>query len=196
MQEIALMNPRKRRRGARRRTTRSRSRRVSRKRSRRVVHMVRRNPRRRSGGRNPFSVSGIKGIFSKQNLMSWVYMGGGFAVGVAAEKSFGDRIATMLPFGQNIPLVQTFVKQIPLIAGIALFGKGMPKQAQDGMNAYIGYRLVNSALQMANINLSGVGDVGYTPSFGLSGIFSPTSSATLTDVSGVSDSITYGESSF
>jgi hypothetical protein len=135
-------------------------------------------------------------MFSKQNVMNWVYMGGGFAVGVAAEKGLGEKVSQMVPFGQNIPLVQTLLKQLPLIAGMAMFGRGLPAKAQDGMNAYIGYRLVSSALQMANINLSGVGDVGYTPSFGLSGIFSPTSSSTLQDVSGVSDSIVYGESSF
>ena len=175
MEEIALLNPR--RRGHSRRRPHS---------VRRVYtrHVMRKNPRRR---RNPraagLSLSGIKGIFSKENIMGWVYLGGGFMVGVAAEKTFGNRVAAMVPVGQDIPIVNALTRQIPLIAGVALFGKSMPKQAVTGMQAYIGYRLINSALQMANINLSGIEDIGYIPSFGLRGLYSPTSSASLMGVS-------------
>ena len=127
-----------------------------------------------------------------KNLENWAYLGGGFMVGVAAEKSFGEKISNMISgaLPVNVPLINTFVKQVPLILGLTMFGKGLPKAGQTGMQAYIGYRLVNSALQMANINLSGLGDVGYTPQFGLSGIYEPTSGTS--QMSGIYEPITSG----
>jgi len=178
MEEIALLNPRRR------------VRRVSplHRRRTRVMHVLRRNPRRKGkGSLDVPTVTSIKGLFSKNNLMNWAYLGGGFMVGVAAEKSFGERISNM--FRVNVPIADTFIKQIPLIAGITLLGRGLPKSALTGMQAYVGYRLVNSALQMANINLAGVSGLGYTPNFGLSGIYEPISSAAISQMSGVSDEV-------
>jgi hypothetical protein len=188
MEEIALLNPRRRGRLHRVRRVRCASPVVHRR--ARVRHVLRHNPRRRGRRHSGVpTISSIKGMFSKANLMNWVYLGVGFGIGVVAEKGLGERVSRMIPIGQDIPIANAFFKQLPLIAGLALLGKNLPKQTQTGAQAYIGFRLVNSALQMGGFNLSGLGGIGYTPRFGLSGVFEPVSSAALTQMSGVSDEV-------
>lgn len=157
MQEIALMNPRRRRRASARRVRHNPRRRARRRMH--VGHYLRLNPRRRKSSGFGMSASGIKGFFSMNNLQNIGLMGAGFLGGAAVEKTFGNKI----PFSTGNAIADAGIKQLPLALGIAFLGNKLPKPLTTGAGAYIGYRIINAVIGPTLGLSGGVGDVGVIP---------------------------------